>query len=54
MKKLLLDEENEILKKEESSSDKFLKVLFLTLFVGSYLVLVGATTYGLLLHFLNN
>ncbi|MEG0300115.1 hypothetical protein [Cetobacterium sp.] len=54
MKRLLLDEENEILKKEESSSDKILKVLFLTLFVGSYLILVGMTTYGLLLHFLNN
>ncbi|WP_297598191.1 hypothetical protein [uncultured Cetobacterium sp.] len=50
MKKILLEEENEILKREESFADKTLKILFLTLFVGSYLALVVMTTYGLVLY----
>lgn len=48
MKKLLLTEENEILREKESFFDKVFKVLFLMMFVGSYLMLVGVTTFKLL------
>lgn len=50
MKKLLLSEENEILREKESFFDKIFKVLFLMMFIGSYLVLVGVTAYKLLEH----
>lgn len=50
MKKLLLTEENEILREKESFFDKVFKVLFLMMFVGSYLILVGVTTFKLLEH----
>ncbi len=50
MKKLLLSEENEILKQKESFFDKIFKVLFLVMFVGSYLILLAITTFKLLEH----
>ncbi|MDX8336503.1 hypothetical protein [Candidatus Cetobacterium colombiensis] len=50
MKKLLLSEENEILKEKESLFDKIVKVLFLIMFVGSYLILVGIASFKLLEH----
>lgn len=49
MKELLV-EENEILREKESFFDKFFKVLFLTMFVGSYLILVGVTAFKLIEH----
>lgn len=50
MKKLLLTEENEILREKESFFDKVFKVLFLLMFIGSYLVLVGVTSFKLIEH----
>ncbi|WP_448820152.1 hypothetical protein [Cetobacterium sp.] len=50
MKKLLLVEENEILREKESFFDKVFKVLFLLMFIGSYLVLVGVTSFKLIEH----
>lgn len=50
MKKLLLAEENEILREKESFFDKVFKVLFLLMFIGSYLVLVGVTSFKLIEH----
>lgn len=50
MKKLLLSEENEILKQKESFFDKAFKVLFLIMFIGSYLMLVGITSFKLIEH----
>ncbi|MGL5625314.1 hypothetical protein [Cetobacterium sp.] len=48
MKKLLITEENEILQKKESFMERFFKVLFLIVFVGSYLLLVGVMSFKLL------
>ncbi|MGL4672257.1 hypothetical protein [Cetobacterium sp.] len=48
MKKLLITEENEILQKKESFMERFFKVLFLIMFVGSYLLLVGVMSFKLL------
>lgn len=50
MKKLLLAEENEILREKESFFDKVFKVLFLLMFIGLYLVLVGVTSFKLIEH----
>ncbi len=50
MKKLLLAEENEILREKESFFDKVFKVLFLLMFIGSYLILVGVTSFKLIEH----
>ncbi|MGL5174730.1 MAG: hypothetical protein ACRC7F_00055 [Cetobacterium sp.] len=48
MKKLLITEENEILQKKESFMEKSFKVLFLIMFVGSYLLLLGIMSFKLL------